>query len=39
MLWTQQKFSDDQGVGIKETISYQDNMSLILLEKKTDDKI
>ena len=32
MLWTKQ-FLEDQGVGIKNTIIYQDNMSSILLKK------
>ena len=32
ILWTK-KFLDDQGVGIKDTVLYQDNMSSILLER------
>ena len=32
ILWTK-KFLEDQGVGIKDTILYQDNMSSILLER------
>ena len=30
-LWTK-KFLEDQGVNIKETVLYQDNMSSMLLE-------
>ena len=32
ILWTK-KFLEDQGVGIKETVLYQDNMSSMLLEQ------
>ena len=32
VLWTK-KFLEDQGVEVKETILYQDNMSLMLLER------
>ena len=32
ILWTK-KFLEDQGVGIKETMVYQDNMSSMLLER------
>ena len=32
ILWTK-KFLEDQGVGIKDTMLYQDNMSSILLER------
>ena len=32
ILWTK-KFLEDQGVGIKETVLYQDNMSSMLLER------
>ena len=32
ILWTK-KFLEDQGVGIKDTVLYQDNMSSILLER------
>ena len=31
ILWTK-KFLEDQGVNIKETVLYQDNMSSMLLE-------